>query len=105
MLESRIFELHKTVKMCEMVDTGDGVRPVLTLLGNEFNQGDESDVRRGDHGMVQEGPTKPAAILITEDDGASCTQAHPANRSQPLTERVVAKQRTDGRTSRGTAKS
>ena len=29
------------------------VKWVLTLLSNEVDQGDESDIRRGSHGVVQ----------------------------------------------------
>lgn len=61
---------------------GDGVKRVLTLLSDEVNQRDESDIRRGGHGMVQQDSTEPDAALVTEDDGAPCTQTHPVDRSQ-----------------------
>ena len=49
------------------------MRPAPTLLSDEFNQGDEPDIRRGNHGMVQQDSTKSAAILVAEDYRASCT--------------------------------
>ena len=73
MPESRRFELHKTRKTREMTKRGCGMRPVLTLLSDEFDQGDEPDIRRGNHGMVQQDSTESAAIFITEDDRAPCT--------------------------------
>ena len=66
----------------EMCDMGDGVKRVLTLLSDEVNQGDESDIRRRGHGMAQQDSAEPDAALVTKDDGASCTQTHPVDRSQ-----------------------
>lgn len=56
---------------------------MLTLLSDEFDQGDKPDIRRGNHGMVQQDSAESAAILVAEDDRTSCTKAHPANRCQP----------------------
>jgi len=36
-----------------MTCTEDGVEKVPTLLSDEFNRGDESDIRRGRQGMIQ----------------------------------------------------
>ena len=78
MPESRRFELHERTR--EMTDREGGVGLVLTLLGDKFNQRDKSDIRRRSHRMVEQNSTESATILVTEDDRASCTQAHPVNR-------------------------
>ena len=69
--------------MCNM---GDGVKHVLTLLSNEVNQRDESDISRGSHGMVQQDSTEPDTVLVTKDDRTSCTQTHPVGYSQSRAE-------------------
>ena len=48
-------------------------RWALTFLGHKVNQGDESDIRRGGHGMVQQDSAEPDAVFVAEDDGTSCT--------------------------------
>ena len=50
----------------------DGVERALTLLSDEFNQGDKPDVRQGSHGVVQQDSTESDAILVTENYRASC---------------------------------
>ena len=65
-----------------MCNVGNGVKRVLTLLSNEVNQRDESDIRRGSHGMVQQDSTEPDTVLVTEDDRTSCTQTHPVGHRQ-----------------------
>jgi hypothetical protein len=55
---------------------------VLTLLSDEVNQGDESDIRRGSHGMVQQDSAESDATLVTENDRTSCTQTHPVGYRQ-----------------------
>lgn len=54
-----------------MTDAADGEKQKLTLLSDEFNQGDKSDIRRGTHGMVQQDPAESAVILVAESDRAS----------------------------------
>jgi hypothetical protein len=76
--EFRRFELYERTR--EITDREDEVKLMLTLLGDKFNQGDKSDIRRRSHGMVQQDSTESAAVLVTGDDGASCTQAHPIGR-------------------------
>jgi len=60
-----------------MIRTEGGEKQAHTLLGDEFYQGNESDVRWGSHGMVQKNTTESDAVLVAEDDRTSCTQTHP----------------------------
>ena len=64
---------------CAMWET---VKRVLTLLSDEVNQRDKSNIRGGSHRMVQQDSTEPDAVLITEDDRTSCTQTHPVGGCQ-----------------------
>lgn len=74
MTGSRRFGLHEIgKKIREMTDAEDVAKRALTLLSDEFNQGDESNVRWGSHGVAQQDSTESDAVFVTEDDGASCT--------------------------------
>ena len=63
-----------------MTNTEGGTKQALTFLSDEFNQGDESDIRRGNHGMIQQDPTEPETVLVAEDNRTSCAQTHPVGR-------------------------
>lgn len=73
----RRFELYGIRKIHEMTDIGVGVRRALTFLSHETNQGDESDICGGSHGMVQQDSTESDAVFVTENDRTPCIQTHP----------------------------